>query len=185
MLLKCFHLTRPDQPRPNERGYDPCARFQPIIDQLNAASQRHYTPSQNLSVDESLVGTKNKTQLIQYLPNKHHHRWGIKLWMLCESLTAYVLACFVYRGKRDQQPADGRGLAHRVVVTLLNMGNYLRKGYHIFYHNFFTSVRLANELWQCRTYITGTVRRTSKGLPKAVNNKLKPSEYNFFYRAIC
>ncbi|GFO23711.1 PiggyBac transposase uribo2 [Plakobranchus ocellatus] len=129
-LLKFFHLTRANLPRPREQGYDACARFQPIIDQFNNMSRRHYIPRQELSVDESLIGTKNRTQLIQYLPNKHHHKWGIKLWMLCESFTAYVLACYVYRGKRDR-PAiqDNKGLAHRVVVSLLEMGNYLRKGY--------------------------------------------------------
>ena len=55
--------------------------------------------------------TKNKTRLLQYMPNKHHHKWGIKLWMLCESASAYVLACFVYRGKAEHpDPNDQRGL---------------------------------------------------------------------------
>lgn len=180
LLLKFFHLTRTNLPRPNQAGYDPCSRFQPIIDQLNVVSQQHYVPSQQLSIDESLVGTKNKTQLMQYLPNKHHHKWGIKLWMLCESATAYVLSCFVYKGKRDQQPRDGRGLAHRVVVTLLTMGNYLRKGYHVFIDNFFSSISLAKELWNSKTYVTGTVRQNSKGLPRSIKNKLKPSESSFF-----
>ena len=134
LLLKFFHLTRSNLPRTGQQGYDACARFQPMIEQFNSKSRHHYTPRQNLSVDQSLIGTKNRTQFIQYLPNKHHHKWGIQLWMLCESLTAYVLACFVYKGKRDRPEAgDGRGLAHRLVVTSLQMGNYLRKGYHVCY----------------------------------------------------
>ena len=101
--------------------------------------------------------------------------------MLCESLTANVLACFVYRGKRDRPEAgDGRGLAHRVVVTLLQMGNYLRKGYHVFIDNFFTSVALLKELYNSKTYATGTVRQNSKGLPKLIKNKLEPNESAFF-----
>ena len=181
LLLKFFHLTRSNLPRPGQQGYDACARFQPMIEQFNSKSRHHYTPRQNLSVDESLIGTKNRTQLIQYLPNKHHHKWGIKLWMLCESLTAYLLACFVYRGKRDRPEAgDGRGLAHRVVVTLLQMGSYLRKGYHVFIDNFFTSVALLKELYNSKTYATGTVRQNSKGPPKLIKNKLEPNESAFF-----
>jgi hypothetical protein len=26
---------------------------------------------------------------MQYLPNKHHHRWGIKFWMLCDSVWGF------------------------------------------------------------------------------------------------
>ena len=76
LLLKFFHLTRSNLPRPGQQGYDACARFQPMIEQFNSKSRHLYTPRQNLSVDESLIGTKNRTQLIQYLPNKHHHKWG-------------------------------------------------------------------------------------------------------------
>jgi hypothetical protein len=28
---------------------------------------------ERISIDESLIGMKNKTQLIQYIPTKHHH----------------------------------------------------------------------------------------------------------------
>ncbi|KAK3763330.1 hypothetical protein RRG08_021152 [Elysia crispata] len=84
-------------------------------------------------------------------------------------------------GKRDRPEAgDGRGLAHRVVVTLLQMGNYLRKGYHVFIDNFFTSVALLKELYNSKTYATGTVRQNSKGLPKLIKNKLEPNESAFF-----
>ena len=181
ILLRFFSLVRPNLPRPNQPGYDPCAHFQPIIEQFNIQSRRHFVPQQNLCVDESLVGTKNKTRLLLYM---HHHKWGIKLWVLCESATAYVLACFVYCGKAERpDPNDQRGLAHRVVVKLLEMGNYLRKGHHIFTDNFFTSMALAKELWNMHTYLTGTVRQNSRGLPRAIKTKLRPTEYSFFRQA--
>lgn len=46
------------------------------------------------------------------------------------------------------------------------MGNYLNKGYHLFTDNFYTSVELARSLYQKSTYLTGTIRRNRKLVPK-------------------
>lgn len=171
-LLKFFHLKdNTTVPRPGEDNYDPCAKFSDLVDHTNAVFREHYTPSRELSVDESLIGTKNRTQLIQYLPNKHHHKWGIKLWMLCEAITGYVLAFTVYRGKRDNTGPE-QGLTQKVVLKLIEMGNYFRKGYHIFCDNFFTSIELARELFRRGTYLTGTIRRNRKGLPNVIKGKV-------------
>jgi hypothetical protein len=43
--------------------------------------------SQDVCVDERVVGFKGRHQLKQYLSNKKTHRWGIKLWVLAESST--------------------------------------------------------------------------------------------------
>jgi hypothetical protein len=80
-----------------ELGYDPCANFQPIVEHVSSVFRHHYAPTQQLSVDESLVGTKNHTQLLQYLWNIHNHQWGIRLWMLCDSVTNYSSAFSVYQ----------------------------------------------------------------------------------------
>lgn len=120
LILKFFHLVdNKNLAGPGQPGYDPCAKFQPLIDHANALFRHHYVPHQQLSVDESLVGTKNHTQLMQYLPNKHHHRWGIKLWMLCDSVSKYCVAFFVYRGAKDVENIYERkkfGLAYTVVI---------------------------------------------------------------------
>lgn len=63
------------------------------------------------------------------------------------------------------------GLPYNVVKKLLDVGQYLRKGYHIFVDNFFTSIPLANYLYDNLTYITGTLRRNCKGIPHEMKNK--------------
>jgi hypothetical protein len=86
-LLRFFHLVNSEGlPGPGEPDYNPNARYQPLVDHANRVFSHHYTPHQEISDDESLVGTKNKTSLMQYLSNKHHHRSGIKFWMLCDKL---------------------------------------------------------------------------------------------------
>ncbi|XP_043263437.1 piggyBac transposable element-derived protein 4-like [Colletes gigas] len=167
LILKFFHLAdTKDLPRPGQPGYDPCGKIQPLIDHANTVFRQIYTPHEQMSIDESLVGTKNHTQLLQYLPNKHHHRWGIKLWMLCDSVSNYCLAIYIYRGAgsaADRFEIQENGLAHTVVMKLLTKGNYFSKGYHIFVDNFFTSIPLAKALYDLGTYITGTIRRNRKG----------------------
>jgi hypothetical protein len=150
LILKFFHMVdNKNLAAPGEPGYAPCAKFQPLVDRANMVFRHHYTPHQQLSVDESLVGTKNHTQLMQYLPNNHHHRWGIKLWMLCDAVTNYCLAFFVYQGAtriEDKDAMQKYGLAHTVVMKLLKMGNYICKGYHVFMDNLFMSVPLAEDI---------------------------------------
>jgi hypothetical protein len=101
LLLKFFHLT--DNSKlltPGNEKYDPCAKFQPIVDHANRLFCHHYTPHEHLSVDETLVGIKSHSQLLHYLPNNHHHKWGIKFWMLCDSEVNYCLAFYCYRGAK-------------------------------------------------------------------------------------
>lgn len=175
LILKFLHLadTR-DLPRPGQPGYDPCAKIQPLIDHANTIFRQLYAPHEQMSIDKSLVGTKNHTELLQYLPNKHHHRWGIKLWMLRDSVSEYCLAFHIYRGAQsaaDRLEIQQNGLAHTVVMKLLTMGNYFSKGYHIFVDDFFTSIPLAKALYDLGTYITGTIRRNRKFLPKSLTEK--------------
>jgi hypothetical protein len=56
---------------------------------MQTVFRHHYTPHQDIIVDESLANGRNETSLM-YLPNKHHH-WGIKLWMLCNSVSTKLL----------------------------------------------------------------------------------------------
>ncbi|PNF32253.1 hypothetical protein B7P43_G17701 [Cryptotermes secundus] len=156
LILKFFHLVdNKNLAGPGQPGYDPCAKFQPLIDHANALFRHHYVPHQQLSVDESLVGTKNHKQLL----------------------------FFVYREAKDVENITERkkfGLAYTGVMKLLNMGNCLRKGYHIFMDNFFTSIPLAKELYKLQTFVTSTVRRNRKYLPAAFGNKFQIGQKQYF-----
>jgi hypothetical protein len=71
-LLYFFHLVNNEGlPGPGEPDYDPCARYQPPVNHADSVFRYHYSHHQKISVNKSLVGTKNKTSLMQYFPNKH------------------------------------------------------------------------------------------------------------------
>ena len=126
--------------------------------------KKHYVAPQYLSIDESIVGTKNRVIVIQYMPNKRHSRFGIKKFELCDSMTGYVMHVELYAGK-DFPIRSDMGQAHGVVMDLMRNANVLDEGYHLFMDNFYTKPALTEILLGAGTLLTGTVRGNSKGLP--------------------
>lgn len=177
IILKFFHITDVSNiPQHGQPDYNPLGRFQPLIDHANRLFRQFYTPNQSMSIDESLVGTKKRIGLTQYMPKKKHHRWGIKLWVLCDAITHYCVAFSCYKGARNMEDIEQRaecGLAHKVVVNLMEMGNYLNKGFHLYLDNFFTSIPLARYLYSKLTWLTGTLRLNRKGVPKQLKGKYR------------
>jgi len=173
-ILKFFHMIdTTNLPRSGQPNYDPCERFQTLVDHVNRVSRHHYVPHEKLSIDESMVSTKGHSQLLQYMPKKRH-RWGVKLWSLCDAVTHYCLTFFVYKGANnpeDKREINQNGLGYYVVVKLLTMTNLLQKGYHVFVDNFFTTINLAKYLYSRLTFFTGTMRANRKGIPQIMKNK--------------
>ncbi|XP_067141752.1 piggyBac transposable element-derived protein 4-like [Centruroides vittatus] len=183
-LLRFFHLVDNSKlPGPRELGYNASARYQPLEDHANRMFRYHYIPHQEICVDESLVGTKCHSPNSQYLPNKKHHKWGIKLWMLCDSVSHYCLGFFTYKGAKSQAEKHSIskfGLGYTVVRQLVTLGNYNNKGYHVFVDNYFTSAPLVRGLYSRGTYCTGTVRALRKQLPTGFKQKFAVGQITYF-----
>ncbi|KAK3765051.1 hypothetical protein RRG08_023569 [Elysia crispata] len=97
--------------------FDPWFKVRPILESLNAVSRRYYIPSQNISIDESLVGVKIRVIYIQYLPQKRHASFGIKKFELCDS-NGYPLHLIMYTGK-DLDVSHDDGQAVVIYITSL------------------------------------------------------------------
>ena len=82
-------------------------------------------------------------------------KWGIKVWVLCESDTGYAYNMQVYTGK-----VAGRQEKGMVPVLGTNLSVYM--------DNLYTSVGLLNDLRVRAVLACGTVRSNRKGLPAAV-----------------
>ncbi|KAK0042953.1 piggyBac transposable element-derived protein 3 [Biomphalaria pfeifferi] len=73
-----------------------------------------YQPHQNVSIDERMVRNKGKYAFRQYIRDKPT-KWGMKLWILADSLSGYTYDFDIYLGKQDNGPF---GLAYGVVMKL-------------------------------------------------------------------
>lgn len=164
LLSRMFHVNdSTKEPRRGEPDYDPWYKVRPVLDRLNHAFKKFYVPTREISIDESMIGMKNRCVFIQYMPNKRHARFGIKKFELCDT-NGYVCHVELYAGK-DLDVNYDDGQAHGVVMKLIDVCNLFNKGYHLFTDNFYTKPKLADDLFEQKTLLTGTVRSNSKGLP--------------------
>ena len=114
-----------------------------------------------------MIGTRCRISFFQYLPLKPT-KWGIKVWVLSESKSGYILILQIYTGAKADCEV---GLAHRVVMTL--MEPYNKQNHKVFMVNFCSSPRpvLFKDLLSCGIYACGTVRSNKKHLPDKVKHK--------------
>ena len=174
--LRRHFLLRDSTKRPaKEHSQYKLYQVIPLISRLSHTFRTLYVSSQNVSIDEMLLGTKCRVSFIQYMPKKPK-RCGVKIWALCEAGTGYCSAFQVYTGREDDLQPE-LGLSYRVVLGL--MKNYLNKGYRLFIDNFFTSVQLVFDLLQNVTYTCGTLRSNRKHLPSKITEKSKLVKPNF------
>ena len=102
------------------------------------------------------------------MPNKHHARFGVKLWCLCDAETAYTTNFEVYKGAHDPQDRGAEGVTYSLVMRLMNDSNLLNCGHHLGLDNYFSSPKLFQDLFRENTTATGTVRTNRKFLPQQV-----------------
>ena len=89
-----------------------------------------------MAVDESMVKHKGRSRFVQYMPAKPT-RWGLKVWVLAESVTGYVVHAIPYFSREDRTPFR---IYEDVVLKMLTSANVLGLFHHVYFDNFYTSV---------------------------------------------
>ena len=167
-IRQYLHLNNRENMLPRgDRGYDKLFRVRPLLDVISRTFSDEYRPSKFVSIDEAMVKYKGRLGFKQYMPMKPVKR-GIKVWVRADAMNGFVCAIQVYTGKEGQQPEHGLG--YRVVSDLVR--DLHGKNYHIFCDNFFTSVRLAEDLLSNNLYLCGTTRSNRTDFPA----DLKPNK---------
>jgi len=135
-ILRYLHLTdSSQQKKKGKKGYDTLYKVRALVIHLTATFSKYYHPDCYLSVDEMMIGIRCCLAFLQYLPKKSTC-FGIKIWVVSESKTGYILDFEVYTGAKEDAPDTGLG--HRVVVDLTEQ--YQHKGHRLFIDNFYTVV---------------------------------------------
>lgn len=129
-----------------------------------------YIPNADITVDEQLFPTKSRCPFTQYIASKPD-KFGIKFWLAVDSKSTYLLNGFPYVGKDDHRPATQSMPAH-VVMKL--MEPFAGKGRNVTTDNFFTSLRLSEELKAKKTSIVGTMNRIRREIPNEVKTMKIP-----------
>ena len=97
MILHPFHVVDNSIiPARDDHSYRPSVRLGPLLDYMNNICTHCVSPGQAVAINKSLVAGKVLNPIWQYLSNKHHTRFGSKVWLIADSNTAFVLQCYAY-----------------------------------------------------------------------------------------
>jgi hypothetical protein len=161
----------------NNANYNPEAhpnpklnKIWPVYERLGEKFKDLYTPLRDITIDESLLLFKGRLGWRQFMPLKRA-RFGIKMFILCESRSGYVWSSIIYTGKGtiiDREYAH-MPVSSQVVMTL--MKPLLGKGYCLTTDNFYTSPELSELLASRLTDSYGTVNKTRRGVPAELKSK--------------
>ncbi|XP_055325865.1 piggyBac transposable element-derived protein 4-like, partial [Sitodiplosis mosellana] len=99
-----------------------------------------YVPGKFVTFDEQLLPYRGRCPFIQYIPNKPA-KYGIKIWVLCDSKTYYAYNLKVYVG-RNRNSAPEVNQAENVVMRLAEGLN----GRNLTADNWFITYSLAKRL---------------------------------------
>ena len=76
---------------------DPLKKIRNLIDELQKKIGENYRPERNICIDEHLSLWKGRLQFKIYIPSKRE-RYGVKIFMDCESTFRYLLGFIIYTG---------------------------------------------------------------------------------------
>ena len=163
-LSTYFHINDNTTAVPyGQPGYNPLHKVEPLLTSVRQHLLEQFNPGQNIAIDEAMVAFKGRSFMKQYLPGKPI-KWGFKIWTLADSVTGYVSDIDVYTGRR--QHPSGNGLGYDVVMGLARP--FLNRYHHIYFDNYFSSLKLASDLLDRGTYSCGTLRANRVGIPAVI-----------------
>ena len=176
-ILIMFHLS--DNTAVPAQPVDKLRKVRNLYDHLSQKFETTYTPNGNIAVDESMIPWRGRVSFRQFIPSKPI-RYGIKLYLACESGSGYVHRMEMYTGKKDEREI---GHGPKVVERLTNDLHGL--GYSVFTDSFFSSVELYTNLYKNGVNATGTIRKDRIGLSRELRDKsLNKNEHTEFVRTI-
>lgn len=169
LLSQLLHFCDSEVQAPSDRLY----KIRLLVEHTRNIFKNTMMPNKNLCIDESIIVFKGRLMFKQYIPSKRH-RFGIKMFVLCDVETGYILDFIIYVGKETEINNDnqGLGISGSVVTTLL--ADYIGKGHTLWCDNWYSSPNLFKFLHEQKTNACGTVRKNRKNMP--IFSKLKKGE---------
>lgn len=148
-------------PKHGDVNFDKLYKVRPFLNKLNTQFDECYHPSQNQSVDESMIKFKGRSALKQYMPMKPTKR-GYKVWVRADD-KGYVCQFDIYTGKKTKDSKPTKDLGPSVVKELTS--KLEGKFFKIYADNFFSSIPLAKYLSEKGIGYCGTIRSNRKHIP--------------------
>lgn len=166
-LLRCLRFDDKTF-RLQRQKDDPFTHIRGIWEMLMVQCRQNYVPGTNVTIDEQLLAFRGRCKFRMYIPNKPA-KYGVKLEMMCDSGTRYMVDSMPYLGKATN--TGGLPLGEYFVKELTRSIHGTNR--NVTMDNWFTSVPLAKQLLQqpYKLTIVGTLRSNKKEIPDELKNQ--------------
>ncbi|XP_067633731.1 piggyBac transposable element-derived protein 4-like [Eurosta solidaginis] len=176
-LLRCLRFDDKILRQQNQTE-DPFIPIRNIWELLMAQCRQNYMPGTNITINEQLLAFCGRCKFRMYIPNKKA-KYGVKLVMMCDSGTRYMIDSMPYLGKGTD--TGGLPLGEDFVKELTRSIHGSNRNVTI--DNWFTSIPLEKQLLQqpYKLTIVGTLRANKKEIPEEMkNNRLRNINTSMF-----
>lgn len=137
LIMSFLHLSNNDLAIPSgQDGYFPLQKLGTPYINLLQNFQSHYVPVQTIAIDEGMIPWRGNLQFRVYNPDKPV-KYGIILYMLCDSSNGYCCRVEMYTGKEARRQVSQHGVTYDLVMR--SMEPYLFQGCHLYVDNYFSS----------------------------------------------
>ena len=180
-MLRFLHCCPNVRQDPTADGYDPAYKVSELRDSLERRYTSLLVPGQQLSLDETLIRAFGRIKFKVRIITKAA-RYGIKLYVITDAATAYVLRVIIYTGKSTYAAANEQPMEEKKTVQIVGRLVEPFVGTHrtIYVDRFYTSLDLLISLANKNLYITGTMM--ANRLPAGIKVDKKSATYRAMKR---
>jgi hypothetical protein len=144
---------------------DKLTRVQPLIDHVRRVSQDIFQPYEKIAIYERMVRSKHKFSGIRQCMKNKPVKFGIKLWVLADTITGYTSIVLVYLGEKELRLLIFQKIYHNYAVVFNLLPESFIQGYRLFMDSFYTTYKLLNDLFKKQVYVIGAGRSNSSAMP--------------------
>lgn len=160
-LINCLRFDDKET-REERRASDRLAPIREVFDHIIKMCGEYYTPTDCCTIDEQLLSFRGRCIFKMYIPSKPD-KYGIKILMMCDAKTAYMLKAIVYVGQTTAPP----NIAVPEYYVLELSKSLVGSRRNITMDNWFTSIPLAKHLIEKELTMVGTTRKNKGEIPES------------------
>jgi len=161
------------------KATDKFAAFRDLWNKFEKNCSKYYSPSEYLTVDETLLSFRGKCPFKIYIPSKPD-KYGLKIVSVCDARTFYFLGGIPYVGKEAEKNQRDLPLPTQYILRLTNTWKGTNR--NITADNWFSSYQLTEELKKNGLTYVGTLRKNKPQIPPIMLARAPASSSTFLYQ---
>ena len=181
LLASALHIPDDDNENNNDEEdnsqNDPRHKIIWLLDNMKVLFQKYYILSDKITVDETMIPSKSRQIMKQYMPMKPI-KWGFKLHCLTDAPNNYLYDYIFNPGKNYNKLIifnEDYSYTESIILKLVEKLN--DKSRHLYHDDWYASISLSKKLFDLGILETTVYKHNSKNLPLEIINGNKDQAY--------